>query len=92
MRPLNTFLPASISTFITFVVSGALHDLAVSLVKWNAVVFFTPWFGLMGLVVIGSSKTGISYGHFAWYTRASINVSIIVVSLCLTYLVESIYA
>ena len=92
MRPLNTFLPVSFATFITFVVSGALHDLAVSLVKWHAVVFFTPWFGFMGLVVIGSSKIGMSYGHFAWYIRASINVSFIVVSLCLTYFVESIYA
>lgn len=92
MRPLNTVLPLSFAIFITFVVSGALHDLAVSLVKWNVVIFFTPWFGLMGLVVIGSGKTGMSYGHFAWYTRAFINVFIIVTCLCLTYFMASIYA
>jgi hypothetical protein len=92
MRPLRTFLPLSFATFITFVVSGGLHDLAVSLVHWNAVFFFTPWFGLMGLVVIGSSKTGISYGHFAWYIRALINVSMIIVTLCLTSFMASIAA
>ncbi len=37
MRPLRRFLPLSFATFITFVVSGALHDLVVSIVKWKAV-------------------------------------------------------
>lgn len=92
MRPLNTYLPVWFAVLITFIVSGALHDLAVSLVKWNTVVFFTPWFGLMGFIVIVSSKIGVSYGHFNWYVRAFINVSIIGASLCLTYLIESIYA
>ena len=91
MRPLNTFMPVSFAIFMTFIVSGALHDLAVSLVKWKTVIFFTPWFGLMGLIVIGSSKIGISYGHFNWHIRALINVFIIVASLCLTCLMESLY-
>ncbi|MFN6971501.1 MAG: hypothetical protein ACK4NN_11585 [Rheinheimera sp.] len=92
MRPLRSFLPLSLATLITFMVSGALHDLAVSLVKWHAVIFFTPWFGVMGLVVIGSSKIGISYGHFAWYIRAFINVFIIVGTLSFTYFMAGIYA
>ena len=45
MRPLASFLPISLSILITFLVSGALHDLAVSVIKWNIIVFFTPWFG-----------------------------------------------
>jgi hypothetical protein len=92
MRPLNAFLPGSLAIFITFIVSGALHDIVVSLAKWNSVVFFTPWFGLMGLAVIGLSKMGVSYGHFAWHLRAFINTFIISASLCLTYLLESMYA
>jgi hypothetical protein len=91
MRPLNKFLPTSLAVFITFIISGALHDLAVSLVKWKAVFFFTPWFGLMGLIVIASTKLSVSYGHFAWHTRATINVFIIVVTLCLTYIVAGEY-
>lgn len=90
MRPLRTFLPLSFATLITFVVSGALHDLAVSLVKWHVVIFFTPWFAFMGLAVIFSSKMGISYAGFAWYIRALINVSLIIVTLCFTYFMQSI--
>ncbi|MEP4099739.1 MAG: acyltransferase, partial [Paraglaciecola sp.] len=92
MRALNKFLPSSLSVFITFLVSGALHDLAVSLVKWDIVVFFTPWFGLMGLIVITFSHFKVSYEHFTWHNRASINILIIVASMCLTYLIEGMYA
>lgn len=92
MRPLATFLPITIATFITFLVSGALHDLAVSIVKWQTVVFFTPWFGLMGLIVIVSIKAGVSYGHFTWLVRTSINAFLIFTSLGITYFVESMYA
>jgi len=91
MRPLASFLPISLSILITFLVSGALHDLAVSVVKWNIIVFFTPWFGLMGLMVIASQKAGTSYGHLAWFIRASINATFIIVSLGVTYFVESYY-
>lgn len=92
MRPLRRFLPLSFATFITFVVSGALHDLAVSIVKWKAVFLFTPWFALMAVVVITSSKIGISYGHFAWHFRALINVFIIIATLGLTSFMANIYA
>lgn len=92
MRPLSRILPASFAVFITFLVSGALHDLAVTVVKWKPIVFFTPWFGLMGLIVIIFSKVGVCYAHFSWRARATINVSIIAVTLCLTYVVEGIYA
>lgn len=88
MRPLSNILPDSIAVLFTFLVSGALHDLAVSLVKWKAVFFFTPWFGLMGLIVITSSKLDITYRHFARSFRAAINLSVIAASLCLTYLME----
>lgn len=83
-------MPLSFATLITFVVSGALHDLAVSLVKWHVVIFFTPWFAFMGLAVIFSSKMGISYAGFSWYIRALINVSLIIVTLCITYFMQSI--
>jgi len=92
MRPLSSFLPIPIATIMTFLVSGTLHDVAVSIVKWKTVVFFTPWFGLMGLMVIASKKAGISYGHVAWPVRALINASFIFVSVGVTYFVESMYA
>lgn len=91
MRPLNAFLPTSLSVLITFLISGALHDLAVSVVKWKAVVFFTPWFGIMGTIVIGFSALGISYDKFRWIIRATFNFLTILCSLGIAYLVESMY-
>lgn len=91
MKPLNRFLPAWIAIFLTFLVSGALHDLAVSFVKSQPIFFFTPWFGIMGLIVVASNKFNISYGAAAWSMRALINVLIIGTTLGLMYFVESIY-
>lgn len=92
MRPVANILPISLATFITFLVSGALHDIAVSIIKWKAILFFTPWFGLMGLMVIGSKGAGISYGHVSWPVRALINASFIFISLGITYFLETLYA
>ena len=91
MRPLANFLPISLATFLTFLVSGALHDLAVSIVKLKNIFFFTPWFGLMGLIVVISKAARISYGHVSWPVRALINASFILVSLGLMYFVEKLY-
>ncbi|APD94050.1 acyltransferase [Alteromonas mediterranea] len=92
MRPLASFLPVSLAILVTFLVSGALHDIAVSIIKWKIVLFFTPWFGLMGLVVIVSKAVGISYGQVSWPVRALTNASFIFVSLGITYFLETLYA
>ena len=92
MRPLANFLPISLATFTTFLFSGALHDIAVSIIKWKIILFFTPWFGLMGLIVIFSKWAGISYGQVSWIARAIINASLVFVSLGVTYSLETLYA
>lgn len=92
MRPLANFLPISLATFTTFLFSGALHDIAVSIIKWKIILFFTPWFGLMGLIVIFSKWAGISYGQVRWPVRVLTNTSFIFVSLGITYFLESLYA
>ncbi len=92
MRPLASFLPVSLATLVTFLVSGALHDIAVSIIKWKIVLFFTPWFGLMGLIVIFSKWAGVSYGQVSWPVRALTNASFILVSLGITYFLETLYA
>ena len=92
LRPLANFLPIYLATFTTFLFSGALHDIAVSIVKWKIILFFTPWFGLMGLIVIFSKWAGISYGQVSWPVRALTNASFIFVSLGITYFLETLYA
>lgn len=84
MRPLRNVLPLPAAILITFLVSGAMHDVVVSLVHGRQVIFFTPWFGVMGAVVIGSHRFALGYGHYAWLTRASINLVMIIVTLAFT--------
>ena len=85
MKPLNTFLPQSLAIALTFIVSGLIHDVAVSIIKWKTIFLFTPWFGVMGLIVVISHQADISYGKLSWHVRVFINLVIIICSLGLTY-------
>lgn len=91
LRPLSAVVPKWFAVLLTFLVSGALHDVAVSLVKWQTVLFFTPWFGMMGAMVIVSNKYAIAYGAFTWPIRALINLFLIGISLQLVLLLERCY-
>ncbi|MEZ9198649.1 acyltransferase [Shewanella sp. 10N.286.54.B9] len=84
MKPLSERLPLWLAIILTFAVSGALHDLAITLVKWQLTFFFTPWFSLMGIIVLLTKKFAISYGEYRWLIRALVNLSLIAVSLVLT--------
>lgn len=81
MRPVSKAVPLGIAVIITFGVSGALHDVAVSLIKLRLTFFFTPWFLLMSFVVLLTKSLNISYQRFQWPIRATINVSFIVICL-----------
>ena len=89
MRPLASFLPTSLATFLTFLVSGALHDLAVSIVELKTVLFFTPWFGLMGILVITCQTLNVNYSSLPWAVRALINASFVLGSLFAMYALEA---
>ncbi|GHE78012.1 MBOAT family O-acyltransferase [Thalassotalea profundi] len=84
MKPLSGLLPKGLAIILTFAVSGALHDAAITLVKWEFTFYFTPWFILMSFMVIATKKFGISYREHHWLVRALINISIIAVCLVLT--------
>ncbi|MFB2668973.1 acyltransferase [Shewanella xiamenensis] len=91
MRPISQFLPMWLAVLVTFLVSGALHDLAVALVKWQTIFFFTPWFGIMGVIVIASNKYRLSYGTLPWIMRALINLLFIFSSFALTELMQGLW-
>ncbi len=76
-QPLNRILPAVLSLWLTFVVSGAVHDLAGLLIKGRPIFALTPWFALMGLLVVGSKLSGYSLRHAPWAARAALNLSLI---------------
>lgn len=83
--PLKHRLPPAMSLVTTFLVSGALHDAAASVVTGRIVFLLTPWFLLMGLGVVMGQALHINYSHFAWPVRAFINISYLGMSLALTY-------
>lgn len=83
MKPLSDFLPMWLAIIFTFAVSGALHDLAITLVKWEVTFFFTPWFSLMSLMVLATKKFDVSYSEHHWLVRSLINILLIVICLTL---------
>ncbi len=92
MKPLNRLFPLWLAILLTFAVSGALHDLAVTLVELKLTFFFTPWFTLMGFLVLATQKFGISYREYHWLMRALINITLVSVCLVLTIAFERRYA
>lgn len=91
MKPASSFLPVWLAVLITFAVSGGLHDIAVSVVKWQFIFFFTPWFVFMGLMVVVTKYLDLTYGGLPWGVKAVINSAFIGVCLAATYLLESFY-
>ena len=89
MRPLSRWLPAWLAVLATFLVSGALHDLAVSAIKREIIFVITPWFAVMGLAVLVTTKLGWNYANYPWLGRASINAFIVVASLLVSLFVSS---
>ena len=85
--PLNRYLPKSISSIVTFGASGALHDLAMSLLGLESQNFFTIWFVMMGVFMNISKFLDISYRSFGFFIRAAINISSIASCLFLAKLV-----
>ena len=87
--PLTSVLPIALALILTFAVSGALHDLAVSLFKWQFVFFFTPWFSLMGVLVAVSKRFKLIYKTKSWVLRCVINIIFIIGCLALTIFLKA---
>lgn len=90
MHPVGRVLPSWCALIVTFMISGALHDLAVTLIKLRFTFFLTPWFTLMGLAVIGTQSLNISYRNFPWIARALFNIGCVVGCFFLTLLMEEV--
>jgi hypothetical protein len=73
--PLNRYLSKTISSIVTFGVSGALHDLAMGLLGLGWQNFLTIWFVMMGVFMNISKYLDISYSSFGLFIKAVINIS-----------------
>ena len=85
--PLNRYLPKTISSIVTFGISGAFHDLAIGLLGLGWQNFFTIWFVMMGVFMNISKFLNISYSGFGFFIRAVINISSIAICFFLATLV-----
>ena len=87
--PLKPHIGKGGATLATFTASGVLHDLAVMLLKWKLFFHITPWFFLMGLSVLITSKFQFRYKKLPWLARALINSSFIFTNLGLVIAIKS---
>ncbi len=81
--PLRAYIPAPLALIITFIFCGAIHDAVTMLVSGRPAFLFTPWFCVMGTVLVLAKALNINYARFSWATRALINISYVGLSLAL---------
>ncbi len=82
--PLRNVLPPAIALVVTFIVSGALHDLAASLVAGTPIFVCTPWFLFLGIGVLLGEALSLDFSRYSWVTRATFNTLYIAACLGLT--------
>ncbi|WP_202264564.1 MULTISPECIES: acyltransferase [unclassified Alteromonas] len=88
LRPVKKHTSAWIAILATFSISGLLHDLAISLFYMDTYVFFTPWFALMGLLVLLTQKYSVSFSSYQWFVRALANSIFIIFSFSIVRLLS----
>ena len=79
--PLRRLMPPALAVIATFVVSGAIHDVAITAVRRSPTFLFLPWFGIVGLTVVLGSRLRLRYRFTAWAVRAAINIAFVVGAL-----------
>ncbi len=87
--PLRRAVPSSIASFATFVVSGATHDLAVTLVRRSPTFVVTPWFILLGIGMLAGRWAGMDLSGRSWAFRAVANLGYLGACLVLSQLLVS---
>ena len=79
--PLRRLMPPALAVIATFVVSGAIHDVAITAVRRSPTFLFLPWFGIVGLTVVLTSRLRLRYRFTAWSLRAATNVAFVLGAL-----------
>jgi len=90
-KPLRNKLSINVSIILTFFVSGFIHDLVVSVIYFKIFILITPWFLLMGLLVITSNELGILIKSPIWIYRALVNIGYIGSSLFIVLSIKNMY-
>jgi len=83
-KPLRRIFTSAFSLILTFVFCGWVHDWVTTLVRQKTSFFFSVWFLLMSIFVVGSKQINYDLSKQAWLLRAFVNLSIIITCFFLT--------
>ena len=86
--PARRILPRVAALIATFIVSGAIHDLATMAVGRSFAFLFTPWFFLLGVEAVLGLALGMDFGKRPFWQRATVNFTYLVTCLLLTLIVK----
>ncbi len=84
--PLRRVLPQTAALLSTFMVCGALHDLAILIVRGFLTFLFVPWFFLLGVVMILGDTAAMNFSSRPWLVRAFVNFTYVSACLAVTLL------
>ena len=90
--PLRRVLTRSIALILTFVICGALHDLAAMAVRGSVVFFCTMMFFFFAVGVLVGRWTGLSFSGLPWPARAAINFTYLVACFALALAARQVLA
>jgi hypothetical protein len=90
--PLHRILPAVIALILTFIISGAIHDLVTMAISRSITFLFTPWFFLLGVGVVLGRAAGMNLSNRSWLIRATVNLTYLVVGLAMTLIAKDLLA
>ena len=88
--PMQRVLPMAIALIMTFVVSGVLHDVVTMALRRSVTFFFTPWFFILGVGVVVGRVVKMDLSNYAWWIRASVNLSYLVLGAIVTIMAKRV--
>jgi len=84
--PLRRIVPRSVALVLTFVICGALHDLAAMAVRGSVGLFCTTMFFFFGTGVLVGRWAGLDFSGLPWPARAGINFTYILACLAMAFI------
>lgn len=79
--PLTRVAPRPVAVVVTFLVSGAIHDLATLAARGNTQLLFTVWFGTIGTEVVLATAMGVDLSFCQRWLRVAVNAGHVLVAL-----------
>ncbi|MCI4669571.1 MAG: hypothetical protein MRZ79_15660 [Bacteroidia bacterium] len=79
-KPLKKYLPKALASWTTFILSGAIHDLAASLMLGRPYFLFSLTFSFFGLFVIIENALKIRLPSKFGFLKVAYHISLILIS------------